>query len=458
MIIRFIKVEGEDFSYLEKKWSATITHDVTPYELALEGMKTCKSNPLPLCDPKDIPYNQSHLDYASAKADSIMPLIDGESLINDSLKILSTAAVSFRRGTVLLHRVTSHSESVYFIPCMRVIDGKLYHAQPDNDEERKLFATLDAVLLDKETPDPLDNDDTKPVPAPPSDAAIITVGAIASTIVLGIVSGAASKIGAKATSWALKELGIDDIIGASELSYDQLTEALKLQSRKDFRKEISSKFGSFTRLLDDYNKGFDLAKLEELYKEIRDIVSYLEKDYAEVDRVEFLALAQAQYLSIMQERAEQFRDSNPEQLKNDYEALVFRARKEAVVLQTIKEQAIKNRLDHITGVHKRADVTTIVGYNIAYFDDIEKGTESNWKRYERECTEPYYAGNMRLCNKYEPTKKGQDAIDTVQGRMDRHKHAIETKARNVLQNVDKCINNFNNIDKIEIPPAPPKKE
>ena len=453
MIVRFVKLSGGDLAYLEKKWSLANIFDVTAYELALEGLKTSQSDPLPMEEPKGVAYDQSHLDHVSAKADLVMPYIEGESLVSDSFKVLTEHAASFSKGTVLLHRITTHAEYVFFMPCMRLVDGTIYIIKPQDENEMDLISTMGVVVLERDTQGPENSDGICP---PPASNEAFTIGAIASTIALGIISGAASQIGSKAVSWAFKELGIDDIMQTSELSYDQLVDALKLQSRKDFRQTISAKMKSFSRLIDDYNHHFDLATLDDLYREIRDIVSYLEEDYAEVDRVEFLAFAQTQYLAIMQERAEQWRDSDPDKLKDEYGAIVNRAKKEADVLKKIKQTATDNRLKHITGLHYRPDVTSIIDYNVAYFEDIEKADETMWLRYQVTCAKRSYVGHYCQCDEYEITDKGEASIETLQGRMNRHKNKIKNKIKDTLKNVNDCIHNFEKIAAMTVPPDPPK--
>lgn len=455
MLVRFTKAKTEDpLNYFEKKWLASKYKHDSPHALALMAQSNVNEDPFEMQSIDGIvKYNQKHLEYASSLASNFLPLIDGETIEAENLRFLKTSGDKHEvppLGTVVLYRITSHSEAAFFFPCMSVVNGKL-HRFPGvaEEEEEKLLSTLDAVLLTGDAPSPI-GDSEKPLVA-----AIAT--AIASTIALGILSGASGEIGARATAWALDKLGLGNIGNETALTYDQFVSALKMNSREDYRQTISLQISNFTDGLTDYNNGSTIISLDVLYNEIRVLKSTIQNDEAQVDRVYFLAVAQAQYLAMMQEHAETFRNKDERQLRTEYIAMARRAGIEAQLLTVVRDKAIANRVEMIKGLSNY--YVAVSGYNGIAFTDTapnhEPYNEKEHEWYEERCVDM----NPRtgVCRRHEPTTKGAGTIAEVRGRMDRHKERISGIARAALQPITDCIAKFVEISNIQTPPPPPIK-
>lgn len=453
MPIRFTQLRSKDpYDYLRRKWEAAPGTDaVAVLERSLDGLHSAEAGlaALPLRGPAAVPdHEERHRAIVSKMLDRALPLIEGEELSEpDSLDVLAEDAVGFPRGTLLLRRTTNCAELVYFVPCTNVVDGVLHRGRAHDEADERVLAQLATAKLRTDGDPGEALDELAPAAEP------ITMSVIASTILLGIISGAASQIGSQAVGWALSQLGIGDLPAHSQVSYDRLVEALKLQSREDFRREIRARTGAFVRLLDDYNAGArSEEKLRTLYNEIRQLTAWIEQDYAEVDRVHHLAYVQAQYLSIMQEQAEWYRRSDPAKMKSFYEAMTKRAAKELDVLRRVKQAAIDQRMAKIRGLLDRWH--PLGEYRVTWFEDVVDARERSWELYETRCTNrDMHTG---VCRAWEPTQKGRDTLADVQRRLDRHRAWIREQAQAALRGVDETIARFQQIANMQVPPPPPK--
>lgn len=456
MYVHFISISSADaLNYLNDKW--TNSASLGPFEVFEKSLASLtalqeNSKPLSFVSAETIPkHSSSHVEIASRLLNEAMPLIELEELIvPDCLDVLAEDTLYFPAGTVVLKRETNFSKHCALFPCVKVIDGVVVRGKSTEADETVLSTLQNSVLTADY--DAFRFEDNSEKLADP-----ITTSAVASTIVLGLLSGAMSTIGAKAFGWAIKELGVDDFLGNMQLTYDQLIDALKLQSRADFRRDIRVRTAAFLRLLDDYNSGAaHPEKLLQLYNEIRQITAWVEEDFAEVDRVHILAWAQAQYFAVMQEQAEYYRGKDPAKLKSFYAAMCLRAAKESLVLKRIKEQAYANRMGLIRGLLSRPH-PVLSTHEISWFEDKLQPRDPLWEAYEIECIEWI---NIRpgipKCVKTRPTKKGNDTLKDMQGRLDRHRAWVHSIAIHALRGIDETIANFEKLSKIDIPPPPPK--
>lgn len=453
MFVTFVKLFLEDskkLDYLLNKWKSVIKDNpVLCFERSLDVLDSIKKISSASFLGKHIlpPYEEEHRQVASKWANRVMPLLEGESPTEpDHFDVLGEDSFGVPKNTLVLRRKTNFSESVYVIPSSQVIRGTLYRFQSCvNGHEKKLATLQNATLITEETA--CWNESPVAVTAEP-----ITMSLVAGKITLAILTGAASQIGSKAMGWALSQMGITDINTESQLSYDRLVEALKRQSREDFRRNLNIKFNQFYRLQQDINGGMRTKEmLEKLYHEIRSITSWLEFEERSPDRLHQLAFAQSLYLATMQEMAEFWRESDPEKMKQFYMAQSARAGREITVLQTVRQEAYNQRMSHITELEDRRH--PLSDYRVVSFGDIEPARERSWELAQIRCTQT----NMRtgVCEKWEWTQKGRDTRAALHGRLSRHRAWISERTNAVL-NIDKVIENFTKIRDRENPPPPPR--
>lgn len=455
MIVRFVHLSAEaPADYLQLKWqSIPQTSYVDAYERALDSADTVRGSAaaVPLLGEEALPpHQQEHRKVISDMADRAIPLLDGERLVEpDAFAVFASDAIGFAQGTLVLRRTTNFSQSLCILPCTRIVDGVLYRNKSDDAAAEAVLATLKNSVLWSDVPPPASKQES----AADLAAEPITMALIAQTIALGILSGIASQIGSRAISWALNSSGILDPGEHAQLTYNKLVEALAVQSREDFKRWIKADLNAFQRGVQDFNAGMRTEeKLNTLYNEIRRIVGRLEEDERAVDRVHLLAYAQCNYLAIMQEMAEWYRQSNPERMVQFYKAMAARAEKEIGIIERVRKEAFDQRMARITGLHHQSRGGA---FTKVWFDDVAPRLERDWEWYEVNCVErggpPSY-----ICHREEPTEKGRRTLADVQGRMDRHKARIAGQLNHALRGLQETIEAWRRIAKREIPPPPPK--
>jgi len=459
MIVMFTEYrgDGDARAYFERKWNAVPGIDpVAAYELSLQAFEDADAGndvwawqgeqALPRHDAR-------HRAIAIRIAEAAMPLIEGETLAEeDRFDVVGADGRGVARGTLCLRRRTTHSETVHFYPCTRVVDGLLYRGLADDPADEAVLATLDGPAADS----------WPPPPEPPEVAAEPTLMAtIASTILLGVLSSLSGRIGMRAIDFAFESLGIRNPLEAADDSYEKLVHALRMQSRADFRRQIALRLRAFERLREDYRGGMRTRdKLDTIYHEIRQLTSWLEVDERSPDRVQMLAFAQSVYLSVMQEMAEWHRKDNPELMKSFYAAMVGRAAAEAAVLAKVQQEAYDQRMAKITGLHNSFDFTFTSNRIISYDDAVwresgaDRPLEDQWRRAHYNCIERNLTTGV--CERWEYTEKGRKTIAEMEGILARHRQRVRADLDKALGGIPQTIENFKRIAQMQIPPPPPK--
>lgn len=444
--VSFIKITAENsFTYLEQKWDKVLNNFTEAYDKAINSLMMNESNTKSpsFIEENNMPaFKIKDLKIFSKIANNSMPLLENETLEEEDKLYALKEDDLYPQGTLVLRRISNFSEVLYFYSDLQVIDGVLYHF--DNSERKEMFNTLQ---LSEAWQDPSTIEEAELNP----QVALISMSAVAATVLMSIIGGAASKIGSKAMEVALKALGIDDLMGHAELTYDQLVKALEGQSRKDFRRQIRIHLSSYERATQDYNNG---AKTEEelrmLYQRALSLVSWIQESNREPDRVELLAFAQCAYLSIMQERAEWYRDKDPEKLKAFYQAFKQAAAREQEILSRVRDEAIAYRLNKITPVSQKWSVGWLY-----YYEDVVP-VSKNWHRYNLECT--WYVGHG--CQKWShDSPSGRYANDLITKRRNQYVQKVTDKLRmDTFKKITEILGGFAQIANIQIPPPPPTKD
>lgn len=442
--VLFLEINTKDsFKYLEQKWGIISNNPTEVYDKAIRSLMMNESVTTPsFLDVDSMPnFELKQLNILSQIADTTMPLLEDETLqVDDKLYALQEDGF-YPQGTLVLKRISNFSEVLYFYSDLQVINGTLYHFE--DAQRHELFNTLQVSK-------PWQDISSRESELTPK-VVIISMSAIAATILTNIIGGMASKIGSEAMGIALRALGISDLMGQAEITYDQLVKALDLQSRKEFRRQIRIHLTAYERASNNYNNG---ARTEEdlrmLYQRALSLVSWVQESDREADRVDLLAFAQCAYLSIMQERAEWYRDKDSEKLKSFYQAFKQAAAHEMKVLARVRDEAITYRLSKITPVLRRSDLFG----SYYYYEDIVP-VSKNWHKYHQKCTLYTNFGCIGWTN---DSPSGRYAFNLITRRRNEYVIKVTDKLRmHTFKKITEILGGFAQIANIQIPPPPPTK-
>lgn len=449
--------DGDARAYFERKWNAAPgIGPVGAYELSLQALEDARAGDDAWAWQGEaaLPKHESrHRAVAVRIADAAMPLIDGETRVGeDRFDVVGADVRGIAKGTLCLRRRTTHSDVACFYPCTRVVDGLLYRGAAGDAADEAVLATLEGPSVD-----------TWQVPAlpPQVQAEPSLLATVVSTILLGLMTSAIDRIGTRAIDAAFAALGIANPLEVVDDSYEKLVEAMRMQSRADFRRQIALRLRAFDRLREDYRGGMRTReKLDALYSEIRQLTSWLEVDERSPDRVQLLALAQAMYLAVMQDMAEWHRKDAPELMKAFYASMVQRAAAEAKVLETVQAEAYQQRMAKIVGLTDSFDFSLTSNRIISYDDAAWRETgkdhplEDQWRRAEYQCIERSTLTGK--CERWEYTEKGRKAIAEMEAILARYRQRIRGNMDEALSGIPAAIDNFRKIAQMQIPPPPPR--
>lgn len=437
MNIEFIKINGKsDFDYLTDRWTSKmgdLPAEVAEQVILSEQWMNANGHSVQFMDDSLMPkLTEEHIKTFGKMADEILPLSDGEQLIEaDTCKLIVLDEI-YAEGTFVLYRKTNMAEMIYIFPELLVIEGIMYRDRMDNKEYEKVLSTIeDSKLWDNL---PVVAVDTDSIEESGLLAEPITLAVIGSTILLGLITGVSSHVGSLALGWVLKSLGISNLVKEAQLSYDQLVSALETQSRQDFRKRVEVELNKFIIAQDNYNDMKTEDNLKMLELRAADLLGWASSDVQEVDRVEVLGFAQTLSLCVKQERAEFYREKDPDLLKAYYGVLIKSAKRELEKLQDLRNAFFNQRFDQIKGVKERKE--GLLAW-IFYYDDVNKPRD-NWHR----------------SSLLESSKRHASQI--VLNRMNQRKNEVASKLNHALSGIDKLIQALHDITKIEVPPAAPR--
>ncbi|PHI18426.1 hypothetical protein CEQ90_17905 [Lewinellaceae bacterium SD302] len=442
--------------YVERKWAQVPKEYIFPYDdMAIRSYLFTQSEDhhLAVTTSADQFFSLSadQLAIFSSIAEAYMPLLkDEEKVRPDELHLVAEDGL-LPSGTLTLIRSTNHAKLCFYFNDKRIIDGTFYYSPlEDKVAEEKIRTISNSKLWEEFSP--------KEIPSEANtQAEIISTAIIASTILTGLLSGAATEFGSKAMSWALQQLGIFNPIGEqAALTYEQLREALKIQAREVYRQKIRVEFNEYQRKLDDYNNGArTIEQLNSIYAKSLRLVSVVQEDERHPDRVLYLAFVMAAYLAIMQERAEWYRGKDDEKFKSFYNAFKSAAAREMKILKKVRTEAEAYRRSKVTDFLRRRNFWG----PLVYFEDVITHDHiitppNNWHYYEEKCirrgpryhciawshdTPSYWAQIKKL----EVAKAGYIA-------------QLNKEVAHALRGLDETYEKMQRIVDMEIPTSPPK--
>jgi len=461
MIVLFTRYFGSDqpLGYFRRKYEQT--RKMTPalaFELALSAEATSYPGAfeVPVLGQKAVPrHDDAHRKTAVGIADRAMPLLPGETLAEpDQLCVLAEDIKGFKKGSLALKRVTNLSEAFYFYPCTTVVDGILFRQEAHDKLDERILATMETSRLES----PPMAESAVEATAGPGLGALLAVW-----ILEQIASNIVSQIGTYAIEAAFNMLGVPDPLKEVDDTYERLVKVLRMQVREQFRQQVRIKLSAFDRLRRDFQSGARTEEqLNKMYHEIRELTAWMENDERAPDRVVLLATVQAMYLAIMQERAEWYRNKNPELMKSFYRAFVNAAAAEAKVLDRVYDEAVKARMYKITGLHDRLEIEwpwgedRIVYYNDTVWQELGEDLaphQSDWARAQFECLERDEHGR---CIRRRLTQKGQEASKVVSDNMAVHQRKIRGDVTKAIDPVLASLAKFYELSRMQVPPPPPK--